>query len=285
MSPAREDPSHPRGQDPSARGGAARVLSPGILDGRSALVSGAGTGIGRACAARLVELGARVTGVGRHAESLEETRTLVSDPARFEVASVNVRDAEAMTALVTETGERHGLDILVNNAGGQFFAPATEISDRGWASVIDLNLTAIFTATRAAHPFLARRRGAVVNMSLSGVERGGMGMAHSIAARAGVLGLTRTLAQEWAGDGIRLNCLGPGTVVTSALGEEASEHVLGNLVEKATPMRTETTLEEVAEFVAFVCSPAGALITGQLLQIDGGAHLGPGLHMLPEAYR
>jgi citronellol/citronellal dehydrogenase len=263
---------------------ATQVLTADVLRDRTALVSGAGSGIGRACALRLVELGARVVGVGRHEETLAETKALAVDPERFEVAVCNVRDSEAMTAVVQDTGNRHGLDILVNNAGGQFFAPATGISDGGWASVIDLNLTAIFTATRAAYPFLAASRGAVVNMSLSGVERGGMGMAHSIAARSGVLGLTRSLALEWAPDGIRLNCLGPGTVVTSALGEEASEHVLGNLVQKATPMRLETSPEEVAELVAFVCSPAGRLMTGQLLQIDGGAHLGRGLHMLPEAY-
>jgi citronellol/citronellal dehydrogenase len=260
------------------------VLAPDACRGLSALVTGAGSGIGRDIVRRLVELGARVTGVGRHEDTLVETRKLLGDPSRFDYEVCDVRDADAVTDVVRRTGETHGIGLLVNNAGGQFFAPATEISGRGWASVIDLNLTANFTVTKAAHPYLAASRGSVVNISLSGVERGGMGLAHSIAARSGVLGLTRTLALEWAKDGIRLNCLGPGTVITSALSEEASSHVLGNLVEKATPMKTTTSVEEVSELVAFLASPAGALMTGQLIQIDGGAHLGAGLHMLPEAY-
>lgn len=261
-----------------------KVLAPGACEGLSALVTGAGSGIGRDIVRRLVELGARVTGVGRHEETLVETGEMLADPDRFNYAVCDVRDAEAITDVVRRTGDAHGIGLLVNNAGGQFFAPATDISPRGWASVIDLNLTANFIVTKAAHSYLAASRGSVVNLSLSGVERGGMGMAHSIAARSGVLGLTRTLALEWAKDGIRLNCLGPGTVITSALSDEASDHVLGNLVQKATPMRTTTSLEEVSELVAFLASPAGALMTGQLIQIDGGAHLGQGLHMLSEAY-
>lgn len=269
----------------TAHSTASQVLAEGALDGLSALVTGAGSGIGRAVAQRLTQLGAHVTGLGRHEDTLKETGEVLTGPGGYDYRVCDVRDTAAATAAVVEVGEQRGLGLLVNNAGGQFFAPAVRISANGWNSVLDLNLTSVFHLTKAAHPYLARARGSVVNISLSGVERGGMGMAHSIAARSGVLGLTRSLALEWADDGIRLNCIGPGTVLTHALSDEASEHVLGNLVEKATPMRCPTPPADVAELVAYLASPAGAMMTGQLLQVDGGAHLGAGLHMLPEAYR
>lgn len=259
---------------------AVAVLKDGLFAGQGAVVSGAGTGIGRGIVTRLVGLGMTVTGIGRREEPLAETAQAVKDlPGSFRYTCCNVRETEALEDVIAKAGAAHGIDLLVNNAGGQFFAPATEISRRGWDAVIDLNLSAVFTATKAAYPFLKASRGAVVNMSLSGVDRGSMGLAHSIAARAGVLGMTRSLALEWAGDGIRLNCLGPGTVVTSGLSDEAARALLDGLIE-ATPMHSETSVEEVAELTAFLASPAGRLMTGQMIQIDGGAHIGAGLHMI-----
>jgi len=264
----------------SSPGAKVHVLRPGVHAGRSAFISGAGSGIGRGIALRLMALGMNVFGTGRRAEALRETAELSEGlPGKFGFEPCNVRETEAIEALVRQVGERQGIDLLVNNAGGQFFAPATGISRKGWDAVIDVNLSAVFVVTKAAYPYLKARDGAVVSISLSGVDRGSMGIAHSIAARAGVLGLMRTLALEWAGDGIALNCIGPGAVITEGLAGEAAKTMLDRLV-AATPMGRPTSVDEVAELVAFLASPAGHLMTGQLIQIDGAAHLGSGLHML-----
>jgi citronellol/citronellal dehydrogenase len=265
---------------PTSTAKSVEVLRASLHADRSAFVSGAGSGIGRGIALRLAALGMNVFGTGRRAEALQETKQLAEGlPGRFDFEPCNVRETEAIEALVAKVGERQGIDLLVNNAGGQFFAPATAISRKGWDAVIDVNLSAIFVVTKAAYPYLKARQGTVVNMSLSGVDRGSMGIAHSIAARAGVLGLMRTLALEWAKDGISLNCIGPGAVITEGLAGEAAKAMLDRLVE-ATPMGRATSVEEVAELVAFLASPAGHLMSGQLIQIDGAAHLGSGLHML-----
>jgi citronellol/citronellal dehydrogenase len=261
---------------------APQVLRPSLHQGRHGFITGAGSGIGRAIALRLLALGMDVFGTGRRAEALAETGRLAESlPGRFRHEACNVRETEAIESLVQRVGSEHGIDLLVNNAGGQFFAPAAGISRKGWDAVIDVNLNAVFVVTKAAYPFLRARSGAVVSISLSGVDRGSMGIAHSIAARAGVLGLMRTLALEWAPDGISLNCIGPGTVITEGLAGEAARPLLDRLVQ-ATPMGRATTVEEVAELVAFLSSPAGHLMTGQLIQIDGAAHLGPGLHLLAQ---
>ena len=229
-------------------------------------------------ALRLCQLGMDVTGIGRREDPLKDVeKTASSMPGSFRWKSVNVRESEKLVAKIAEAGEAHGIDLLVNNAGGQFFAPATNISKGGWEAVIDLNLTAVFAATKAAYPFLKERQGAVVNMSLSGVERGSMGLAHSVAARAGVLGMTRSLALEWAGDGIRLNCIGPGTVVTAGLSDEAAREMLIRCWRRHRCIWTRK-LRRWSNYRVFA-SPAGRMMTGQLIQIDGGAHIGAA-HMI-----
>lgn len=257
------------------------VLRPGIFAGRRCVVTGAGSGIGRAIALRLIELGGHVIGMGRTRATLEETGRLAErHSGSFEAVVCDVRDTDPARAAIDAAGAAEGIDLLVNNAGGQFYAPATAISRRGWDAVIDLNLSAIFSLTLAAYPHLAKRRGAVVNISLSGIERGIMGAAHSVAARAGVLGLTRTLALEWAQDGIRLNCIGPGIVFTENLDPKARAEVEARLeaIPLTIPLGRPTRAEEVAELTAFLASDAARMMTGQLIQIDGGAHIGSGLH-------
>lgn len=257
-----------------------KVLAQHILAGRVALVTGAGTGIGRAIALRLCALGADVHGIGRRAALLDETGSLCEAlDGTFHAHPCDVRDHAAIEKVVDGIGAGSGIDILVNNAGGQFAAPAEKISQKGWEAVVSLNLNAVFAVTRACFAHLCRRRGAVVSISLSGVDRGSMGMAHSIAARAGVLGMTRTLALEWAPHGIRLNCIGPGTVVTGGLSGYGQQNLLDRLA-LATPLGRPTEAEEVAELVAFLVSPAGRMISGQMIQVDGAAHLGMGLHMI-----
>lgn len=254
--------------------GAARVgvLRPDLFEGATCVVTGAGTGIGRAIALRLCGLGGRVFGFGRREERLQETQALcVRSGGRFEPIPCDIRDISQVEAAIAQAGASGGVDILVNNAGGQFLAPAAEITARGWASVIDLNLTAIFTLTRAAYPFLKRRGGAVTNISLSSALSGASGLAHSNAARAGVLGLTRTLALEWARDGIRLNCIGPGVVETEEAPAKYGPETMARSA-ASTPMKRPTQPAEIAELVAFLSSPAAAMITAQFLQIDGRAH-------------
>lgn len=260
----------------------ARVLASGALAGRRALVTGAGTGIGRAITLRLVELGAEVVGLGRRADRLEGTAGLAADlSGSFSWATVDVRDTEAARSVIGAAAEP-GLDVLVNNAGGQFYAEVADLSDRGFRSVVDLNLNAVFTAISAAREGLSRRGGSIVSISLSGVDRGSVGLGHSLAARAGVLALTRTIALEWAHLGVRANCIGPGAVLTEELPTQVTADLADRLVPQAVPAGRATPVSDVAELVAFLVSPAGRLITGQLLQIDGGAHLGSGLHMVED---
>ena len=260
----------PAGRSAAPRPASCAVLPAGTLEGRTALVTGAGSGIGRAVTLRLLELGASVVGVGRRAERLAETAALAG-PRRsaFTHRALDIRDRAAAAAFVADLG---GMDLLVNNAGGQFVAPATEMSRRGFGAVTDLNLTAVAALIRAAHDGLAARGGRVVNLSLSAPERGIPGLAHSAAARAGIAALTRSLARQWRNDGIRLFCLAPGTVLTDGMREELPDDVRTRLLARI-PLGRDTSTAEVAEWVAALGSGVADPVSGALIEVDGGCGL------------
>ncbi len=246
------------------------VLREGSLAGRTALVTGGGTGIGRATAELMGALGARVAVAGRRAELLEETAAAIR-AAGGECLPVtcDVREPEGAGALVAGVIAAYGsLDVLVNNAGGQFVAPAEEISLKGFRAVTRLNLDAVWELTRlaAVGSMLPNGYGKVISVVLS-PRRGIPGMFHSSAARAAVESMTRTLATEWGGRGVRLTCVAPGTIETDGwrgYGDTAES------VAATIPLRRLGTAEEVAQTIAFLASPAGDFITGTTVVIDGG---------------
>ncbi|MEZ6183734.1 MAG: SDR family oxidoreductase [Planctomycetota bacterium] len=252
------------------------IFRPDLFQGQVHLVTGGGTGIGRAIALELGSLGATVVLAARRPEPLEQVAEEVrSLGGRAEACPTNVREAEEVEALLAFVAERCGrLDGLVNNAGGQFLSPAQEISPNGWRSVVDLNLTGTFLVSRAAFKaFFADAGGAVVNV-VSEMWRGFPGMAHSGAARAGVVNLTRTLAVEWAERGVRVNAVAPGVIASSGL-ETYPESARSFLDEIAAdvPAKRFGSVSEVAAGVVYLLSPAASYVSGETLRIDGAASL------------
>jgi citronellol/citronellal dehydrogenase len=246
------------------------VLREGTLAGRSALVTGGGTGIGRATAELMAALGARVAVAGRRVELLEETAAAIrSAGGDCLPLACDVREPEAAKALVDAVIAAYGsLDVLVNNAGGQFVKPAEEISHNGFRAVMRLNLDAVWELTRlaAVGSMLPNGYGKIISLVLS-PRRGIPGMFHSSAARAAVESMTRTLATEWGRRGIRLTCVAPGTIDTEGwrgYGDTVDD------VAATIPIGRLGTVEEIAQMIAFLASPAGDFVTGTTVVIDGG---------------
>jgi citronellol/citronellal dehydrogenase len=254
------------------------VLAPHALDGRTALVTGGGTGIGRATALLLASLGALVAVTGRRADSLEGTVALAAEAGSLPVLAVpcDVREPELVDAMLdTVLAELGHIDVLVNNAGGQFVAPAETVSHKGFRAVTRLNLDATWYVTTqvAARSMIPAGYGKVVSITMS-PRRGMPGMAHSSAARAAVESLTRTLAAEWARYGVRLVAVAPGLVHTEAWERYG---LTPEAVSSVIPAGRLESVDEVAALVGFLASPAGDYVTGTTIVIDGGLDVsGPG---------
>ena len=248
------------------------VLADGALTGRTALVTGGGSGIGRASALLMARLGARVRVVGRSAESLEETARRASAAGYAGDVTwtvTDIREPENIDALLDTVATDFGhLDILVNNAGGQFVSPAESLSYKGFRAVARLNLDATWYLTvRTAERFmLPAGYGKVVSIVMS-PQRGIPGMAHSSAARSAIESLMRTLAVEWGPRGVRTVAIAPGYVHTEALTRYGVD--IDGLA-RTSPLRRVESADEVAALIAFVASAAGDYITGTTLVADGG---------------
>jgi citronellol/citronellal dehydrogenase len=250
---------------------ASEIFAPGLLDGQVCVVSGAGTGLGRATALELAALGAVVVGCGRREEPLAEMRAEVEAAGgRADVEAMDIRDEDAVGALVDGVLERHGrLDVLVNNAGGQFLSPAEAITPKGFRTVTELNVQGTWQMTHAAatKAFIPQGGGKVVSVTLS-PHHGMPGMVHSGAARAAVENMMRTLSVEWARHGIRLCAVAAGQFDTEVLRTKYPKEVSEN-VARTVPLGRLGTPQEMAWLIAFLASPAGDFFSGTVLTIDG----------------
>jgi 3-oxoacyl-[acyl-carrier protein] reductase len=236
--------------------------------GKAALVTGASGGIGGAIAEALHASGATVGLTGTRREALDALAERLGE--RVQVLPCDLRDAEATAALPARAEEAlGGLDILVNNAGLTRDGLALRMKDEDWQDVLDVNLTAAFRLTRAAlKGMMKRRQGRIIGItSVVGVT-GNPGQANYAASKAGMIGMTKSLAQEVAARGVTLNCVAPGmieTAMTDALNDQQRERILTNI-----PTGRLGTPEDVAAAVVYLASDEAAYVTGQTLHVNGG---------------
>lgn len=255
-------------------------FSPALLAGRTALVTGGGSGLGMAVATGLSAAGASVVIAARRLERLEAAAAEITELTGNSVAvdQVDIRDRETVEAL----GGRHDVDILVNNAGGQFPQKARDFSPNGWNSVIDLNLNGTWAMTQVfGNQMLERAAGGGTGGSIvqivAIVGRGIPGIAHSAAARAAVVELSRTLAFEW-GPSVRVNCVAPGAFHTDGW-EATYDSEVGDMT--GVPLPYPGRPADIANAAVFLASPASAFITGACLDVDGGQLLHGTISALP----
>jgi peroxisomal trans-2-enoyl-CoA reductase len=256
------------------------TFAPDLFRGRTALITGGGRGIGKEIALAFARFGANVVIASRKPENLEPTaKELTARGAACLAVPTNIRETEQVDSLVQAALARFGaIDFLVNNAGGQFPARPSDISDRGWRAVVDLNLNGTWNLCSRVGPHMLQRRfGAVVNIvHIYSFDRGAPAFAHSGAARAGVVNLTKSLAYYWARHGVTINALAPGTVSTTGVREEefskAEPTDYESLVVRDIPTHRLAEPDEVAAMVLFLCSPAARYINGATLIADGALY-------------
>ena len=254
----------------------ASIFRDRLLAGKTAFVTGGGSGIGQRMAERFAEHGAKVMLVGRKQEKLDAVASAIeSSGGTAATASLDVRDYPAVEAALQKTRDQFGeIDILVCGAAGNFPAPVLGMSANGFKAVIDIDLLGTFNTCRAAYAHLRKPGAAIISISASHASMPIANQSHVCAAKAGVDLLTRTLAVEWGPAGIRANCITPGpTDDTEGMRRLAPTPEIRRKVEDAVPLRRFGTKDELADLALFLCSEAAAYITGAVYVCDGGQSL------------
>ncbi|WP_448616441.1 SDR family NAD(P)-dependent oxidoreductase [Modestobacter sp. URMC 112] len=239
-----------------------------------AVVTGAGSGIGRATARRLAADGFRVTLAGRRQPALQQTADLIGTPDPL-IAVCDVTDAGAVDAMVSATGRAFGrIDVVVNNAGISLTSAFEQVTLTAWREVMAADVESVVLVTQAAMPFLLERGGSVVNVASVAGLGGDTGMAGYNAAKGALVNLTRSLAVEFAARGVRVNAVAPSLTSTDATADIPAEDVAEFL--RRIPMGRAADPAEVADVISFLAGQDSRFVTGVVLPVDGGLRAGSG---------
>ena len=261
------------------------VFRENLLDGKTAIVTGGGSGINLAIARRYAQHGAKVALIGRTKEKLDAAADEIRKAGG--VASghpVDVRDYDALAAAISSARDTHGeIDLVVCGAAGNFPAPALGMSANGFKAVIDIDLLGTFNTCRSVFEHLRRPGASIVNISATQAFTPMPMQAHVCAAKAGVDMLTKCLAIEWGVEGVRVNSIAPGAVDdTEGMRRLAPTPEIRNQITRSIPLQRFATKDEIADLAVFLSSDAAKFITGAVVVCDGGQSLaGFGVSMMP----
>jgi NAD(P)-dependent dehydrogenase (short-subunit alcohol dehydrogenase family) len=251
-----------------------------LLQGKRALITGGGTGLGKAMAKRYLELGAKVYICGRREEVLRESSAELASATGGQIEGIpcDVRDLASVDALIARIWNEGALDILINNAAGNFLARTEDLSPGAWQAVIGIVLMGTINMTMACgRRWLAEKKPASVLNIVATYSSSGSGSGYvvpSAVSKAGVQALTRSLAVEWGPRGVRLNAIAPGPIPTEgAFSRLLPKKELEKLAILRVPMRRFGTPEEIANLAAFLASEGASYINGEVVTMDGGEWL------------